>query len=757
MNNQANFIIVAYNIEDKAMAVESDKLVDNMIGRVFRDCRIKEKIAVGGFGTVYKGFDDKLKVYRAIKIFHQHLSQEPNFRKRFEIEMRLLANIDHPNIVRIIGAIDEPDISGFIMEYIEGDTLSNITEKKGAFPISQSLDIFIQIARAIAYAHNLDNPVIHRDLSPDNVMLRPDGVVKIMDFGIAKTIGSERVTQTGIVLGKPHYMAPEQFEGMVSIYTDQYALGVILYEMVTGKLPFDAESPIALYKLHLNSPVPSAREINSQVPMTVEKVIIKAMSKDEKDRFKSVDEMVKALLGEGQDSRAVDNKIANLIFKANKSIERQEFSQAQQILEEVLSYEPDNKEVLVKIEELTKLKKQYDDQNTIEECFHQAQEFSKSQMKEEACRSVVDFLKISQPYNNSRIVKEYHAKLQSKMPEIYKDAVQIVQSDWQKIDQYVRKGKVLFQKDSYSEALDQFLAALKIDPHNETVQKLKVLTEKKIKMEQIANFYKEGILAIKNENFQKALECFDEVLKANPQHSAAKQYRNMAITEIEKRAKNRSEVDSVYREALALYEKWEFTLAIEKFERVLELDQAHDQAKNLLTESRSRVADENKIEEIGFFYNQGITFYKSQQWEKSITCFNRVLKYMESHKGAIEHKRMAEEKMEQQKGIQSLFEQALELFRNSQYNQALPILNQILSQDKNHKGALQYKALCDELQKISNDTPENSQSENPFSQNLSSQTSPANIDISKTSQYTVRKKQGTMEIKTASQEDEGRK
>lgn len=721
------------------MSSDNEK-IDNMVGRSFRDCRIVEKIAVGGFGTVYRAIDDKLKIPRAIKIFHPHLSQESNFRKRFEIEMRLLAYIDHPNIVRIIGAIDEKDISGFIMEFIEGKTLSDILEKSGALPIPQAIDIFTQVARAIAYAHNLENQVIHRDLSPDNIMLRPDGIVKIMDFGIAKTIGSERVTQTGIVLGKPHYMAPEQFEGTVSIYTDQYALGIIFYEMMTGRLPFDADSPIGLYKMHLNNPPTSPREINPQIPVHVEKVILKSMGKDEKDRFKSVDEMLKVLVGEGQDNRGIDNRIPNLIYKATKAAEREDFPLALQTLQEVLAYEPENKEALIQIEEITKLQKQHEDQNLIEEAFHQAQEFFKSQMLEESCGSIVEFLKISQPYGSSRIVKDYQNKLRLRMPQIFEQALQAVQQDWQKVEQYVRKGKSLFQRDAFQEALDQFQSALKIDPHNDMVQKLKTLTDKKIKMEQIAARYKEGILAIKNEDYQKALECFEEVLKTNPQHKGAKQYRDMAATELDKKAKNRSEVEAAYREAMSSYEQWDFTLAIEKFERVLSMDQKHEHARRLLDESRSRVADENKMEEIGFFYNQGMTFYKSQQWEKAITCFSRVLKYMDSHKGALEHKKMAEERLEQQKKVDTYFQEALENFRNSQYIHALELINKILAQDKNHKGALQYKALCEELQGIAADAPS--------SETAPPRPTPSNAapEIGKTNQFTIRKGQSTMEI-----------
>lgn len=681
------------------MASENAEKLDSMIHRTFRDCKIEEKIAVGGFGTVYKALDLKLGVPRAIKIFHPHLSQEKGFVKRFEAEMKMLAFLDHTNIVRIMSAIDEPDASGFIMEFIEGRTLSDILEQEGALPIPKAIEIFTQVASAIGYAHNLKKQVIHRDLSPDNIMIRPDGVVKIMDFGIAKALGAERVTQTGIVLGKPTYMAPEQFEGTVSIYTDQYALGIILFEMLTLRVPFEADSPIALYKLHLNQPPVAPSELNNEVPKYIDKVILKSLAKDEKDRFQSVDEMLEKLLNKGQETRAiVDSKIPSLLAQTHEALTKEDFDKAIDCLNEILSYDPNNQEALAKRTEVLQLKKTHKDQEAIEEWFYQAQEFHKSNMLEEAQASIVDFLKIARQYKSSRIVADYQNKLKARMPEIFAKAFLFVEEQWKIVEKYTIEGKTLYQKDAYEEALMNFEKALEIDPHSEILQKLQKLTQRKIKMAKIAADYKEGILAIKNEEFQKALDCFDRILKLSPTHKEAKKYREIASAEMERIRKTRSEVEAAYQEALDLYEKWEFTQAIEKFERVIQMDDHHEQARTLLSESKSRVDDENKIADIGLSYNEGLTFYKSKQWDKAIVCFNRVLKYMDSHKGALEYKHLAEEKIQLQAQIAQSYETALELYRNSEYAQALEIFNFILAHDKNHKGAKQFQGLCMELQ-----------------------------------------------------------
>lgn len=682
------------------MAPECEK-IDNMINRTFRDCKIESKIAVGGFGTVYKALDTKLGVYRAIKIFHPHLSEETGFRKRFETEMRLLACLDHPNIVRIIGAIDEPDASGFIMEFVEGETLGDILKKGIPLSIPQIIQIFTQVAKSIAYAHNLKNQIIHRDLSPDNIMIRPDGVVKIMDFGIAKTIGSERVTQTGIVLGKPTYMAPEQFEGTVSIYTDQYALGVILFEMVTGKVPFEADSPIALYKLHLNQDPPKPTDLNPNVPKNIEYVILKSLEKEEQDRFPSVDAMLEKLLG-GDTGDSLDNKIPNLLFQSSEYLKENKYEEALECVQKALSYEPTNKEALAQKQEILYMQKKQHDQDMIEEWFYQAQEFYKSDMLDEARNSTLDFLKLARHYAASHIVQTYTKKLQRTMLDIYNAASEELEKDQKKVEQLTLKGKSYFQKDAFNDAMLAFDEALELDPYNDILIRLKNLTSKKMKIAEIATYYKNGIQAIKQEEYQKALDSFDQVLELYPNHPEAKKYREIALSELDRIKKTRSEVESAYQEAMSFYEKWDFAQAIDKFEEVLKIDSSHEQAQILLTECKNRIADENKIEEIGFFYTQGLGFYRSQQWEKAITCFNRVLKYMENHKGALEYKALAEEKLAIQTEVESKFQEALECFRNSMYAEALEKIEYILSKDKNHKGAKQYQALCQELSQDNN-------------------------------------------------------
>ncbi|MBI5368985.1 MAG: serine/threonine protein kinase, partial [Planctomycetes bacterium] len=258
---------------------EKDTLTEQMLGRTFGACTIQEKIASGGFGTVFKAMDVKLGVPRAIKIFHPHLASERGFRSRFEAEVRTLAQLDHANIVRILYTLEDPDVVGYVMEYVPGKTLKRQIKEAIRLPPGKVAEFGAQIAEAVHHAHTLPNPVVHRDLSPENVLVRPDGAVKVTDFGIAKVLGEEAVAYTGAVVGKPRYMSPEQFEGFVSASCDVYALGVMLYEMATGRPPYDASTHVQYYLKHRDTAPPAISSLAPEIPWKLERAILRTLAK----------------------------------------------------------------------------------------------------------------------------------------------------------------------------------------------------------------------------------------------------------------------------------------------------------------------------------------------------------------------------------------------------------------------------------------------------------------------------------------------
>jgi serine/threonine protein kinase len=271
------------------------ELLGKMLGNKYR---IVARLGRGGMADVYKAYQPGLDRYVAIKVLHSHLSSEEDFIGRFEREALAVAKLRHPNIVQVIDFDHEDDLYYMVMEFIEGPTLKEELKQRSTlgrlFSAPEIAKIFNALCGAIDYAHG--RGMIHRDLKPANIMFTGDGQVILTDFGIAKIVGATKYTMTGAVSGTPAYMSPEQGQGeRGDERSDIYALGVILYEMVTGRVPFDADTPFAIIMKHINDPLPLPRSINTAITEQEERVILKALAKNPNDRFQNGDELSKAL------------------------------------------------------------------------------------------------------------------------------------------------------------------------------------------------------------------------------------------------------------------------------------------------------------------------------------------------------------------------------------------------------------------------------------------------------------------------------
>jgi serine/threonine protein kinase len=272
--------------------------MSDLTGQTLGNYRIVERIGRGGMATVYKAYQPALERYVAVKVIHQQLaSDEEQFLKRFHREAKSVATLRHPNIVQVFDFGIQDDLSYMVMEYLDGTTLKaelNALAQKGeTMPLAQVLSIFQDIAKAVAYAHR--RGMIHRDIKPGNVMLTSKGVV-LTDFGVARIVGGAQYTATGAVTGTPAYMSPEQGQGeRGDERSDVYALSVVLYEMVTGRVPFDADTPLAVIFKHISDPLPLPRQLNPAIPEAVEQVLLKGLAKEPDDRYQAVAEMSKAL------------------------------------------------------------------------------------------------------------------------------------------------------------------------------------------------------------------------------------------------------------------------------------------------------------------------------------------------------------------------------------------------------------------------------------------------------------------------------
>ncbi len=280
---------------------------DPLIGRVINDrFKINALIARGGMGKVYRAEQAPLGRVCAIKVLNPNYAgdQDPEFHKRFFLEASIASKLTHPNTVTIFDyGRTEDDVYYMAMEYLEGHTLHRAIREAGHFPEERAAHVARQICRALREAHSLG--VIHRDLKPANLFLVEHGdetdFVKILDFGLVKNVSdtkTEDLTQTGLFMGSPKYMAPEQIRGdRVDARTDIYALGIILYEMIAGKVPFDRPNSVNILMAHVNEEAPPIRQMNpnTQVSVAFEETIARCMAKNPDQRFKSMDEVLAAL------------------------------------------------------------------------------------------------------------------------------------------------------------------------------------------------------------------------------------------------------------------------------------------------------------------------------------------------------------------------------------------------------------------------------------------------------------------------------
>jgi hypothetical protein len=268
--------------------------VENISGKQFGPYRIVEPLGEGGMAAVYKAYQPGIDRYVAVKVLPEHLAKDPQFLARFDREARVLAKLQHPHILPIHDYGQSDSYTYIVMPLVKSGTMTDIL-KGEVLPLPQIQKMITQIGDALDYAHG--QGVVHRDIKPSNVLIDERGNCMLTDFGIAKLVESEAdLTGTGGIIGTPSYMSPEQAKGQkLDGRSDIYSLGIILYEMAVGRVPFKAETPLAVIVKHLHDPLPLPRTLNPNLPESVERVILKSLAKEPEDRYPTAEAMVDAL------------------------------------------------------------------------------------------------------------------------------------------------------------------------------------------------------------------------------------------------------------------------------------------------------------------------------------------------------------------------------------------------------------------------------------------------------------------------------
>lgn len=285
-------------------------LVGKYIGSRYE---IIEKVGNGGMATVYKAKCHVLNRYVAVKVLKEEFTTDEEFIRRFNVEAQSAAGLTHPNIVSVYDVGHEDGIYYIVMELIQGKTLKQIINEDGALPWKWSVNIAIQIASALEAAHK--NNIVHRDIKPHNIIITEDGVAKVTDFGIAKAVSNSTITAFGTTIGSVHYFSPEHAKGSYTdAKSDLYSLGVVMYEMLTGRVPFDADTPVSIALKHMQEKAIEPIKLNPSIPFAVNQIIVKAMQKEPSMRYQSATEMLKDL------SMALKNPEGNFVEEKSADI-----------------------------------------------------------------------------------------------------------------------------------------------------------------------------------------------------------------------------------------------------------------------------------------------------------------------------------------------------------------------------------------------------------------------------------------------------
>ena len=286
-------------------------------GQMLGPYRIISQIGKGGMATVYKAYQASVDRYVAVKVLPSQLAESKEFAARFQQEARIIANLEHPHILPVFDYGESEGIAYFVMRYLEAGTLKDRMEAGRPLPLDEIDRIFTQLSDALSYAHG--HGIVHRDLKPANALIDSQGNIFLTDFGIAKLLesASPRLTQTDAIMGTPAYISPEQAQSRpVDQRSDIYSLGIILYEMATGGVPFVADTPLAVLFKHITDPLPLPSRVKPDIPASIEQVILKALAKDPQDRFASTAEFLaawKRALQEKETVRHASETIAPVI------------------------------------------------------------------------------------------------------------------------------------------------------------------------------------------------------------------------------------------------------------------------------------------------------------------------------------------------------------------------------------------------------------------------------------------------------------
>jgi len=654
-----------------------------MIGQRIGNYEITEEIGRGGMAVVYKANDLNLDRTVAIKVLPEQFTFDEEFIERFAREARTAANLTHPNIITIHQVGKEGDTHYFAMNYIEGRSLSKMIREDGKLPVDKALKILQDVCGALEHAHA--RGVIHRDIKSDNILLDEQGNAIVTDFGIAKAAEGTRLTQTGTSIGTPEYMSPEQANGQpLDNRSDIYSLGIVMYEMLTGQVPFQAETPIAVAVAHTRDMPTGPRQLSADIPEWFEAIVMKCLAKNPDERYQSAAE----LLADLQARRAPGAQPA---VGATRVVRQEEVA-------EPLSETPPP----VAPEETT----------------------SPSEVRTPtppptvpAQRNVIPWIaglgglavilaivaiifatrggggpKAISPPSSTRIE-------QTKTP-----AQQEAERRQQQLDNLLNRASRYYANAEYQQAIDALTEALNIEPGHPEAQKLKnqaidALAKRgaeQAKQQKLTQHLANAKSHLEAGVYDSALEEAEKALQLEPDNSEALDYKRQAQTKMAEQARQqtaavtRQKIQTYLSQARSFLNKQLYPEALTEVEKSLTLDATHQGAKSLKSEieGAQRQVEAEKQRQIETAFSAGKTAYEAGQFDEAIRNFDRVLAQDAQHSEAQTYKMRAESAKQT---VASKLAEGRRAYNQGDYQTAVDALDAVLQLVPQHSEAKRLK------------------------------------------------------------------
>ncbi len=585
-------------------------MIEEILGNRYK---IIQEIGSGGMAWVYLAEDLIERVRVAAKVLYPQFSEDISYIQRFNREAKLAINLNEPHIVRVLDYGATRDIHYLIMEHIEGRDLLEILEERGPLPYEEVLNIASQVARALEHASQ--QGIVHRDIKPQNLMVTADGTVKVCDFGIARAVALPSLTQSGFV-GSPYYISPEQAMGEhVDVRSDIYSLGIVMYQMLSGKLPFDAKSPWSIISQHIASKPPSLRLSNTDLPEAVEQLVNKAMAKRPEDRFQTPAELTQAVEDVLSGKEIATAKIPvpeqdiaglaeHLYRRAVESSQAEEWQRAVNLFNQVINLQPDYEDATERLAEAGR-------QARLSALYAAANRALEAKRWQEAIDELSEIVAIDAHYKDaSKLLTSAglalsESKAQGKLKALY------------------QRGLEHFDAQEWSQALDYFAQVHEVDPNHEEVAEL--IDEAQRRSRRTRGGYEE-LARRETPSFGTRLAIAAKrvvltiMLLVLVGLGFAGAYVLYQIYQQPQPAQPTQPVDPLtddYQRALAYMEQGQWDQAVSLFDEILAAAPDYKDA----AEKRAEALEEQELTRL---YEQGKEYFEQGEWDEAIAQWQEL-------------------------------------------------------------------------------------------------------------------------------------